>query len=83
MISTQINLTEQEHELLQTIILKTGQTVEELIRHALDKFIVEIVEFDRKTRLKKMQAARGMWKHRKDLPDFEHNRRSLDRFPVE
>jgi len=80
MISTQINLTEQEHELLQTIILKTGKTVEELLRYTLDKFIVD---FDRKTRLKKMRAARGMWKHRDDLPDFEHNRHSLDRFPVE
>jgi len=80
MISTQINLTELEHESLQTIILKTGKTVEELIKYALDKFIVD---FDRKTRLKKMRAARGMWKHRDDLPDFEHNRRSLNRFPVE
>jgi len=80
MISTQINLTEHEHESLQTILLKTDKTVEELFRYALDKFTVD---FDRKTRLKKMRAARGMWKHRDDLPDFEHNRRSLDRFPVE
>ena len=80
MISTQISLTEQEHESLQTIIQKTGKTVEELLRYALDKFSVD---FDKKNRLKKMRAARGMWKYRDDLPDFEHNRRSLDRFPVE
>ncbi len=64
MISTQINLTEQEHESLQTILLKTGKTVEELLRYAY-KFDVG---FDRKTRLKKMRAARGMWKHREKFP---------------
>ncbi len=79
MVSTQIDLTEQEHESLQTIILKTGKTAEELIRHALNKLIVD---FNRKNRLKKMRVARGMWKDRDDLSDFEHNRKSWDRFPA-
>jgi lipase chaperone LimK len=80
MIATQIHLTEQEHDSLQTITLKTGKTFNELIRQALEKLIAE---FDTSARLKKMRAARGMWKHRDDLPDFEEMRRAWERFSIE
>jgi hypothetical protein len=78
MIRTEIDLTVQENDFLNAIAIQTGKTQNEIIRKAIERLIGE---FDRELRLNKMRAARGMWKDRNDLPDFEEMRRSLQRFP--
>lgn len=76
MIRTQIYLTEQEQTALKALTQQTGKSQSELIRDAVDKLLAQ---FDSRSRLDKLRAARGMWKNRDDLADFEATRRSLNR----
>lgn len=76
MIRTQIYLTEQEQTALKALTRQTGKSQSELIRGAVDKLLAQ---FDSRSRLDKLRAARGMWKNRDDLADFEATRQSLNR----
>jgi hypothetical protein len=65
MVRTQIYLTEEEREALQSIAQETGRTQSELIREAIDGLIER---YPRKDRLSLLRQACGMWRDRDDLP---------------
>lgn len=78
MFRTQIYLTKEEREQLLLIAQETKQYQSALIREAIDQFI----ENNRMRREKKQNvlgAAAGLWKNRKDLPDFNEIRKEFDR----
>ena len=79
MLRTQIYLTEKEQAALRSLARQTGKKQSELIRRAIDDFLDRFRPRDRRAAL---EQARGMWKDRDDLPDFQALRREFDRFPI-
>ena len=77
MIRTQIYLTERQRKDLYAIAKQVGKSQSELIRQAIDQYIET---FQHQNRRSLLQQAKGMWKEREDLPDFQALRRELDRF---
>ena len=77
MIRTQIYITDKERESLQNIAKQTGSSQSELIRQAIEGFLNQFTKPDRRTLL---GQAKGIWSHRKDLPDFRAIRDEFDRF---
>lgn len=73
---TQIYLTDQEREGIETISAQTGQSHSEIIRKAVDEYLERKKSVNRK---EAMRQAFGMWKDRTDLPDFVALRKELDR----
>jgi hypothetical protein len=76
MVRTQVYLTEQERSGLLALAEASGKKQSELIREAVDGLIAR---FDKTRRLAVVDNAAGMWKGRKDLPDFGAARKSWDR----
>jgi len=75
MAEIEVNLTENEQRALREIAIRTGKSEDELIHDAVDNLI-------RQRSLSSncgMLQARGIWKDREDLPDFEKIRREWDR----
>lgn len=75
MIRTQIYLTEQERAGLRALAKASGKTQSALIREAVDQLIARS---DQVRRQAAMDRVAGMWKDRRDLPDFRAARRSWD-----
>lgn len=82
MTTTQINLTDSQSDALQELSRRTGKTEDELLQEAVNKLIGEVGEAEakRQKRLESLRRARGIWKDRDDLPDFEKLRAEWDRF---
>jgi hypothetical protein len=73
---TQIYLTRDETEGLRSISGETGKSQSALIREAIDCYLA--LHLDHRDRMRK---ARGIWRTRTDLPNFERLRAELDREP--
>ena len=76
MVRTQIYLTKEEREGLASLADATGKKQSELIREAVDRLIDQASGSRRDAVL---DNAAGLWKSRKDLPDFRAVRRGWDR----
>jgi hypothetical protein len=76
LVRTQIYLTDDEQKALRALSRKTGLSQSELIRQAVDTYLMSNHELDRAALLRQ---ARGLWQHRTDLPDFAAIRREFDR----
>ena len=76
MVRTQIYLTERQRDELAAIAKSAGKKQSELIREAVDRLIDQTGSSRRETVLRE---AAGIWKNRKDLPDFKATRAEWDR----
>ena len=76
MVRTQIYLTKRQRKELNAIAKTAGKKQSELIREAVDRLIDELRWGRRETVLRE---AAGIWKDRKDLPDFRGMRAGWDR----
>lgn len=76
MVRTQIYLTEEERTGLDAVAKSTDKKQSEIIREAIDRFLDLAAGKRRKAIL---DEAAGMWRNRRDLPEFAATRRSWDR----
>jgi len=76
MVRTQIYLTEHQRDELAGIAKTSGKKQSELIREAVDRLIDQAGRSRRETVLRE---AAGIWKDRRDLPDFKAMRAEWDR----
>jgi len=76
MVRTQIYLTENQRDELAVIAKTVGKKQSELIRDAIDQLIDQSGSGRRELVLRE---AAGIWKERKDLPDFKTIRAEWDR----
>jgi hypothetical protein len=79
LIRTQIYLSVEADRELRALSRRTGQSRSELIRRAVDRLLAGTGEQDRAALLRQ---ARGLWRYRHDLPDFESLRRELTSPPA-
>ncbi|MCG6881917.1 MAG: ribbon-helix-helix protein, CopG family [Deltaproteobacteria bacterium] len=76
MIRTQIYLTDKQRTELAIIAKNLGKNQSEIIREAVDRLIDQAGQNQKEMAL---QKAAGIWKNRKDLPDFRSMRSEWDR----
>ena len=76
MVRTQIYLTKRQRDELAAIAKSAGKKQSELIREAVDHLIDQS---GRSRREAVLRAAAGVWKDRRDLPDFKAMRAEWDR----
>jgi hypothetical protein len=69
-------MTKSQRDGLKAIAKTAGKKQSELIREAIDRFLDE-VSCGRREAL--LREAAGIWKDRKDLPDFRATRAEWDR----
>lgn len=76
MIRTQIYLTTEEMNALKALSYRTGKKQSELIREAIDEFLVKR---SRTSRQQVLNDVAGIWQNRDDLPDYSELRNEWDR----
>ena len=72
---TQIYLTREERDALKAIARRRGQTQSEIIREAVDQYIVQESQANWQAIL---DATFGVWADHDDLPDIEALRNEWD-----
>ena len=77
MVRTQIYLTVEEMNALKALSNRTGKKQSELIREAVDEFLVKR---SRASRQKVLNDIAGIWRDREDLPDFNELRNEWNRY---
>ena len=77
MTQTQVTLPEKLDSLLASLAFEKGKKKEDIIVEAIEAFINKTLTPEQT--LAKRRMALGIWKDRKDLPDFGALRRSMDR----
>jgi hypothetical protein len=70
-------LTKDEQDKLKGISAETGKPQSELIREAIDSFVVRYNPESRKGILKK---AKGIWENKKEIVDIIKMREEFDRY---
>ena len=76
MVKTQIYLTETQRSSLAALAEMTGKKRSELIRQAIDDLLAKHADARRAAVIK---ATAGIWKDRKDLPEFAALRKEWNR----
>jgi hypothetical protein len=76
MVRTQIYLTDGEHKGIRALARLTSKSQSELIRQAIDAMVGDSQPRARAEQLKRFA---GMWRGRKDLPDFRALRKEWNR----
>jgi Arc/MetJ-type ribon-helix-helix transcriptional regulator len=79
MVRTQIYLTATEKSRLASIAVRQGASQSDLIRKAVDELLEKHAE---EHRISAIDAAAGIWKSRKRLPDIRKLRRGWRRRAV-
>jgi predicted transcriptional regulator len=77
---TQIYLTREEREALRAIAERRGQTQSEIIREAIDNYIVE---FDLDVKQAILDETFGAWADHSDVPDIQALRTEWDEREVQ
>jgi Arc/MetJ-type ribon-helix-helix transcriptional regulator len=76
MVRTQIYLTERQRNELAAIAKTAGKKQSELIREAVDQ-LIDQAGLNRREAV--LREAAGIWKDRRDLPDFKATRAEWNR----
>lgn len=76
MIRTQIYLTDKQRAELALIAKNLGKKQSEIIREAIDRLIEQNGQ---RRKVMALREAAGIWKNRKDLPDYRAIRSEWDR----
>ncbi len=76
MIRTQVYLEQSSSKRIRAIAAQTGKKQSEIIREAIDQYVSASQDLDSRDRLR---SARGLWKHRNDLPELERLRSEGER----
>ncbi len=79
MTTAQIVLTDLQMDALHKLSAKTGRAEDELLQEAVNKLIRE-ADGDKQNWLQRLRKAKGIWKDRDDLPDFQQLRKEFDTF---
>jgi hypothetical protein len=77
MTQTQIILSDSLDSILASLALEKGKKKEDIIVEAVEAYVHKPMTHDET--LARRRAARGIWKDRTDLPEFDALRRSMDR----
>lgn len=74
---TQIYISDNMKEELDTLSRQRGISKSEIIREAVTEYISRHSETEKEEKLK---AGAGLWKEKKDFPDLSKLRREFERF---
>jgi hypothetical protein len=77
MVQTQVAMPDKLDLLLSTLASDQGKKKEDIIVEAVEAYVKK--PLTQEERLALRRSARGMWKDRTDLPDFDALRKSMDR----